>query len=182
MRVQSPYFSVLHNVWTHFTVHAPTGESLVKNTCVTIYFKCYYAITMTLGRIKKLPFIPKVFSYTGTRLLVDFIDNNNDIKDIFQIIQKRISEKTIGLSVGEIPDEEHLLHILKKSDVALKITDITNTTSKKTVGVINIEPQHICRSAAPITHGGYVIMDSYKDIKPGKDMLAMKAMCGRASG
>ena len=137
---------------------------------------------MTLGRIKNLTFIPKVLSYTGTRLLVDFIDNNDYIKDIFQIIQKRISEKTIGLSVGEIPDEDHLLHILKKSDVALKITDITNTTSKKTVGVINIEPQYICRSAAPITHGGGVIMDSYKDIKPGRDMLAMKAICGRASG
>ena len=136
---------------------------------------------MSLGKIRKLPFFPKIFTYNGTKLQVDFMDSN-DVKDIYNVIQKRFLDKAMGLSVGEIKDEQHLFEILQKSDIAAKISDITDSVNPKTVGVINIEPQNICRSAAPITHGGYVIMDSYKDIKPGKDMLATFAMCGRAAG
>ena len=138
---------------------------------------------MSLRKLRNLPFFQKLFSYNGMKSQMAFMDTKC-VGNVYHVKQKRFIDKTMSLSVGEMKDQLHLCDILKKPYRAANISDITDSANSKTVGVINIEPQNInvCPSAVPITHGGYVVMDSYMDIKPGKDMLAKFAVFGEAAG
>ena len=112
---------------------------------------------MSLGKLRNLPFFQKVFSYNGMKSQIA-----EGVRDIYNVKQKRFI-KARSLSAGNI-------------------SDITDPVNPKTVSVIDIEPQNICGRAAPISHGGGVVMKSYKDIKHGKEMLAKFAVFGKFAG